>query len=206
MSIFTSHTIQVAVAHLVRHISNEQRLARRSSRATAAVWDSALISRLALDMVLNRHTSTLEHLLIKRLERCVGITLRGKLNVTKTSAHAPRVRDNATVHNLSKAAEFSLQRLLCDLEEEVANVEDLGRWVVSPPRATRFTAAGGCLLNGLRRTRDSILRGIDCALRPALAFRNDVGYSVCGGRGLVFGGICNVWGGDALLFDLRLLG
>jgi hypothetical protein len=123
--LFLSLTIEVLVAHLVGHVANEQGLAGCGGTLAGPVLP-LLAARLAAPVVLHRHSPALENLLVESVTGVVGCLLVGKLEVCKALAQTPVVGDESAVHDLAELGEFGLELRGGDLEEEVADVENLG--------------------------------------------------------------------------------
>jgi len=73
---------EVLVGHLERKVANEESLARWVPRLVAD-----RVVGLAADVVLDDHTATLEHLLVKALNRSGGRVEVVKFNVTKSGSN-----------------------------------------------------------------------------------------------------------------------
>jgi hypothetical protein len=82
--------------------------------------------RRAALVVLHRQSPALEDLLVKGVEGVVCGLLVGKLEVCKALAQAPVVGDDSAVGDLTILGEFGLELRGGDLEEEVADVKNLG--------------------------------------------------------------------------------
>lgn len=119
-------TVQVLVAHLVGHVTDEQRLGGilggclvkcvPGTTGTATVWITAPV-------VLHVHPPALEDLVVQRVDGLVRVLLRGKLDVAETLAQAPVVRDDAGSGDLTDLGELGLELRRGHFEEEVADVE-----------------------------------------------------------------------------------
>lgn len=207
MRSITLHTVQVAVAHLVRHVSDEQSLAG-GNRSTITVGLSALSSNSALapHVVLNDHTSALELGLIELLYRPVRVILRGELDVSKALAHTSRIRDDSTSCNFTKAGELGLESSSGGLEEEVADVEDFARGSAGLLElSSTVLTISRISLNGLRSAGNGVLSSVDGAFHPALALGDNFRCGLGDGCRLAVSGVGDFGGGDALLLDVRLL-
>lgn len=116
-------TIQVLVAHLVGHVADEQGLAGCGGSLASP---SLPAGRRTAPVVLHRQSPALEDLLVKGGEGIVGRLLVGKLEVCKALAQTPVVGDDSAVRDLAELGEFGLELRGGNLEEEVADVENLG--------------------------------------------------------------------------------
>lgn len=117
------HTVQILVAHLIAHVSNEQRLTRRALRPRGPRAGS-----LPPDVVLHRHPPALKNLLIHLLHRPSRGFLRRKLDVCKPLAQTPTICNDASIADLAVSAHLGFELRSSDFEKQVANVENAGRF------------------------------------------------------------------------------
>lgn len=79
-------------------------------------------------MILDRHTSALEHLLIKFPNSSIGCVLSGKLDIGEAFAVSPGICDHPAVGDVSIFSEFRFELWCRDFEEEVSHVQNPTRF------------------------------------------------------------------------------
>lgn len=116
-------TVQVPVAHLVGHVADEQSLAWLCGSPLVQV--PPVVAGVTTLVELHGHPPALEDLLVQSFTSGIGLLLAGELDVCKTLAQTPIVGNDPAVGDLTELGELGLELRSGDLEEEVANVEDL---------------------------------------------------------------------------------
>lgn len=145
------HTVEVPVAHLVRHVANEERIAGLG-RVLCFLGVAALV-------MLNGEAPTLEDRLIQSLNSVLGLRRSAELNVSKTLAQAPVVRDHSAVGDLTILGEFSLQLRGSDLKEEIADIQNFARDFGSIRRKSGVLVGVGAIVRAARESVGDRLYG-----------------------------------------------
>lgn len=148
-------TVQIPITHLITHIPNKQRLARRIApppphpplppTTTTRVRPRP---RLPAHMKLHRHAPPLENLLVQLPDRLIRRFLRGELHVPEPLTQPAAVGYNAGIGDLAEFRELGFELRGGDFEEEVADVEDAA-WLGGGVAAAG--AGGGIAGGGLTR-------------------------------------------------------
>jgi len=150
--------VEVPVAHLVRHVANEKRVAGLS-RGLCSLGVAALV-------MLNGEAPTLKDRLIHSLDSVFGLRRSAELNVSKTLAQAPVVRDHSAVGDLTVLGKFSLQLRGSDLKEEVADIQDFTRDFGSIGRKPGVLVGVEAIVRVARRVLETACAGegmVSCA-------------------------------------------